>query len=155
MNILSLTFHVLHVSDKTNWSFIRVASDDGKNGWGECSLNGWETLQREYALKFAAEVASYKFDSIVDVAAVCRLNLHSPGGLIEHSIKSATEQALLDLLAQHHAVPLWQLFGAPKRPSVEVYANINRATRPRTPEGFATSASAAIRAGFAAIKLAP
>jgi galactonate dehydratase len=155
MNIQRLTFHVLHVSDKTNWSFIRVVSSDAITGWGECSLNGWEALQREYALTFAAEVAGRTFDSTADVATVCKLHLHSPGGLIEHSIKSATEQAMLDLLAQRDAIPLWQLFGHSKRPSVAVYANINRATSPRTPAGFAGSARAAVAAGFGAVKLGP
>lgn len=155
MNIHSLTFHVLHVSEKTNWSFIRVISNDGMTGWGECSLNGWETLQREYVVKFAAEAGSRRIESLEDVASICRLHLHSPGGLIEHSIKSATEQALLDLLAQRDGVPLWRLFGDARRPSVQVYANINRATRPRTPDGFAASARAAVAAGFAAVKLAP
>ena len=155
MKILDLTFHVLHVSRKTNWSFIRVEMDSGVVGWGECSLNGWETLQREYAIQFAAGLIAKDINSALDVATACALHLHSPGGLIEHSIKSAAEQALLDILAQVADVPVWRLFGDAKRSGVEVYANINRATQPRTPEGFAASASAAIRAGFAAIKLAP
>ena len=155
MKIRSLTFHVLHVSSKTNWSFIRVEMDSVVVGWGECSLNGWETLQREYAIQFAAGLIAKHINSALDVATACALHLHSPGGLIEHSIKSAAEQALLDILAQVADVPVWRLFGDAKRSSVEVYANINRATQPRTPEGFAASASAAIRAGFAAIKLAP
>ena len=155
MKILDLTFHVLHVSSKTNWSFIRVEMDSGVVGWGECSLNGWETLQREYAIQFAAGLIAKDINSALDVATACALHLHSPGGLIEHSIKSAAEQALLDILAQVADVPVWRLFGDAKRSGVEVYANINRATQPRTPEGFAASASAAIRAGFAAIKLAP
>lgn len=155
MKIHSLTFHVLHVSAKTNWSFIRIKTDSELTGWGECSLNGWEPLQREYTAQFAAAVTGVQIDSLADIAARCRLHLHSPGGLIEHSIKSASEQALLDVLAQSEGVPLWRLFGDARRSRVEVYANINRATQPRTPEGFATSAKAAVAAGFAAIKLAP
>jgi galactonate dehydratase len=155
MKIHSLTFHVLHVSSKTNWSFMRVETDAGLVGWGECSLNGWETLQREYAIKLAAELAERTINAIGDASAACALHLHSPGGLIEHSIKSATEQALLDVLAQANGIPVWQLFGEPRRASVELYANINRATQPRTPDGFAASAKAAVASGFAAVKLAP
>ena len=155
MKISSLTFHVLHVSGKTNWSFIRVETVSGLIGWGECSLNGWETLQREYCLRFAAEVTGTPIVSVADAEAVAALHLHSPGGLVEHSVKSATEQALLDLLAQHQAMPLWQLLGAAQRSSVAVYANINRATQPRTPAGFAASAINAVGSGFRAVKLAP
>ncbi len=155
MKIRTLTFHVLHVSAKTNWSFIRVEAGSGLVGWGECSLNGWETLQREYCSRFAAELTDKQILSIADAEAACALHLHSPGGMVEHSVKSATEQALLDVLAQHAGVPVWQLFGDAQRSSVEVYANINRATQPRTPEGFAASARNAVAAGFRAIKLAP
>ena len=155
MKIRSLTFHVLHVSAKTNWSFIRVEMDSGGVGWGECSLNGWETLQREYCLRLAAELTDKLVNSVADAEAACALHLHWPGGLIEHSIKSATEQALVDVLAARDGVPVWQLFGDAQRPSVEVYANINRATHPRTPEGFAASARSAVAAGFRAVKLAP
>ena len=155
MKIRALTFHVLHVSAKTNWSFIRVETSSGLVGWGECSLNGWEMLQREYCSRFAAELTGKQITSVANVEAACTLHLHSPGGMVEHSVKSATEQAMLDVLAQYAGVPVWQLFGAPQRPSVEVYANINRATQPRTPEGFAASARNAVAAGFRAIKLAP
>ncbi len=155
MKIRSVTFHVLHVSAKTNWSFVRVESDCALVGWGESSLNGWETMQREYCERFATELSGHRVDSVVDADATCRLFLHSPGGLVEHSIRSAAEQALLGILAQREGVPVWQLFGAEQRTRVEVYANINRATQPRTPEGFATSAKNAIANGFGAIKLAP
>lgn len=155
MKIRSLTFHVLHVSAKTNWSFIRAEMDAGFIGWGECSLNAWETMQREYCLRFAADMMGRAITTVADAEDACTLHLHSPGGLIEHSVKSAAEQALLDALAQQGGVPVWQLFGEPQRSSVEVYANINRATQPRTPEGFASSAKHAVADGFKAIKLAP
>lgn len=155
MKLSSLTFHVLHVNAKTNWSFMRAEMDSGLIGWGECSLNGWETLQHEYALRFGADLSAHAIQSVADVATACTLHLHSPGGLIEHSIKSATEQALLDVLAQHLGVPVWGLFGSARRNDVEVYANINRATQPRNPDGFAASAKAATAAGFCSIKLAP
>jgi len=155
MKIRSLTFHVLHVSAKTNWSFVRIEADDGHVGWGECSLNGWESLQREYCTQFAAALVGRDIASVTDASRACMLHLHSPGGLIEHSVKSATEQALLDVLSQRRNVPVWALFGAAKRDAVEVYANINRATNPRTPSGFAASAGAAVTTGFRAIKLAP
>jgi galactonate dehydratase len=41
------------------------------------------------------------------------------------------------------------------RRAIPVYANVNRATRERTPAGFADSARRAVAAGFRAVKLAP
>jgi galactonate dehydratase len=52
-------------------------------------------------------------------------------------------------------VPTCALFGGPLRDSLPVYANVNRATRPRTPAGFAAAAAAAVRDGFRAVKAAP
>ena len=79
MKIRSLTFHVLHVSAKTNWSFMRVEMDAGLVGWGECSLNGWEALQREYALKFAAELTQRSISGVNDASACCALHLQREG----------------------------------------------------------------------------
>jgi galactonate dehydratase len=155
MKIRSLTFHVLHVSGKTNWSFVRAETDSGWVGWGECSLNGWEPLLREYTLAFSTALVGRHVNSVADVSMLCRLYLHSAGGLIEHAVKSAAEQALLDTLAQQDGVPLWRLFGDAARTSVEIYANINRATQPRTTQGFAQCAAVAVASGYSAIKLAP
>ena len=155
MKITQLSYHVLHVSAKTNWSFVRVRLDDAITGWGECSLNGWEPLQREYTVRWADELAGASISDVDSIERLCAIHLHSPGGLVEHSVKSATEQALLDALAQSRGVPVWMLFGAATRDAVQVYANINRATQPRTPQGFTASAKAALAQGYRAVKLAP
>jgi galactonate dehydratase len=41
------------------------------------------------------------------------------------------------------------------RDSLAVYANVNRATQPRTPQGFSATAVAAVKQGFRAVKAAP
>lgn len=155
MKITHLAYHVLHVSAKTNWSFMRVTLDDAVTGWGECSLNRWEPLQREFASGWSQRLVGRSVADPGEIAALCVIHPHSPGGMVEHSVKSATEQALLDALARARGAPLWALFGAAQRDRVEVYANINRATSPRTPQGFAASAKAAVAAGYGAVKLAP
>ena len=155
MKIADLNYRVLHVSAKTNWSFVQLRTDDGLTGWGECSLNGWEPLQREYANSWWPSLIGAEIGDVAAAGALCTIHQHSPGGLIAHSVRSATEQALLDALAQAREVPLWTLLGPASRSEVEVYANINRATQPRTPEGFAASARLAVAQGYAAVKLAP
>lgn len=160
MLIHATAFHCLHVNPKTNWTFVRVAPADGSVGWGECSLNGWETLQSAFAAMFLPSLVGSPLDSAQDAAALCRIHLHAPGGLVAHSVKSAAEQALMDALARSRAEPMSALLGrAPaaqaRREAVRVYANINRATAPRTPEGFAASAARAVALGFRSVKLAP
>ena len=155
MKITEIFYHVLHVSAKTNWSFVRARMDNGLTGWGECSLNGWEPLQRAFADGWWPSLSGRTVADVADAAAMCTIHLHSPGGLVAHSIKSATEQALLDAIAQARGVPLWTLLGGAQRSAVAVYANINRATQPRSPQGFAASARLAVQQGYGAIKLAP
>ena len=155
MKVADIAYRVLHVSAKTNWSFVQVRTDDGLTGWGECSLNGWEPLQREYAGSWWPSLIGATVGEVAEAGGLCAIHLHSPGGLVAHSVRSATEQALLDILAQARDVPLWRLFGPALRNDVEVYANINRATQPRTPPGFAAAARVAVAQGYRAVKLAP
>jgi galactonate dehydratase len=77
------------------------------------------------------------------------------GGLLSATAYSAIEQALWDLAGQSLDVPAYQLFGGKIRDRLPVYANINRATRPRTPDGFAATARRAVAEGFRAVKAAP
>ena len=76
-------------------------------------------------------------------------------GLIAATAYSAVEQALWDLAGKALEVPSYSLFGGTLRNELPVYANVNRATNPRTPDGFAASAVAAVREGFRAVKAAP
>lgn len=83
-------------------------------------------------------------------------NLQSVGdGLAAATAISACEQALWDLAGKAAGVPVYRLFGGPVRTRIPVYANINRASRERTPGDFARHATDAVRAGFRAVKCAP
>ncbi len=156
MKIVRFEFHALNVNPKTNWSFIAIETADGVQGIGECSLNGWEPLLRAYAAQFAPQVLGAEMRQLSDIAMLCKTFAHSPGAMIAHAVKSATEQALTDAFARTRSLPVWALFAdRPARARVTVYANINRATQPRTPQGFAAAARAAVAQGFSAVKIAP
>ena len=152
MKIARIEPLVLNVSEKTNWFFIRVTSEDGSTGIGEASLNGWETAQIAYAQTLSAELLDKSVDS---VAASLRVFPHSPGGLVGSSIVSAIEQALTDLRARAAGIPVHALLGRVQRKAVRVYANINRGARDRSPDGIARAARDAVTAGFGAVKIAP
>ena len=55
--------------------------------------------------------------------------------------------AMWDLIGKALGVPVYSLFGRKLRDKVAVYANINRATKDRTPEGFAKNAREATSSG--------
>lgn len=143
---------VVHVSPRTNWTFVAVTAGDGATGWGECSLNGWEPLLVAQAGMLARDAVGR---DVGDVADLVRYLPHSPGGLVAHAVKSATEQALSDLCAQAAGLPVARLLAAAPRAAVPAYANINRGVAERSPAGFAAAARRAVAAGYRAVKLAP
>jgi galactonate dehydratase len=78
-----------------------------------------------------------------------------PADLAEAAAVSAIDQALWDLHAIDANARLADVLGGAQRETIAIYANINRRTRLRTPEGFAQSARDALAAGFNALKIAP
>ena len=143
---------VVNVSPKTNWSFLKVTTSDGAVGWGECSLNGWEPLLVAQAQMLCRDAVGR---DLTAADGLVRYLPHSPGGLVAHAVKSATEQALTDLRARAAGKSIAQLLAAAPRASVAGYANINRSVTDRAPAGFAAAAVRAAAAGYRAIKLAP
>ena len=152
--IARIDAQVFNVSAKTNWVFISVTAADGRTGWGEASLIGWEPMlvaaTQELALQWQGR-------SLVDAQAGLRVSPQSPGGLVFNSVVSAVQQSLACLLDGRvpgaPAAP--ELAGPVLRRTVPLYANINRATRLRTPQGFVDTALRARAQGFSRFKAAP
>jgi galactonate dehydratase len=78
-----------------------------------------------------------------------------PCELPTSSAVCALDQALHDLEGQRLGLPIARLLSARPAETLEVYVNINRRTRDRTPAGFGASARDAVAAGFGAVKIAP
>ena len=144
------TLHMVRITHKTCWTFIRLHTRDGSVGEGEATLAG-----REDALLAAAErLAPLALSHATPESPGDFAMQHIPADIQEASIVSALDQALWSLHAQRAGQSLAQVLGV-QRLQVPVYANINRRTELRTPEGFAASARAAMAAGYVAFKLAP
>ena len=122
------------VTPRTTWVFARLTDGEGSVGWGEGTLEGK-----------AAEVAR----------AIENAPRRLPNDRVGAAAFSAIEQATWDLKARQAGRPLAALLGGAKRERVALYANINRGTTDRTPEGFAKRAREAVALGFEAIKIAP
>ena len=150
--IARISPYPFNVSEKTNWFFICVESNRGDKAWGEASLNGWEPL-----LEAATQLRAWELTGLDLEVALSRLqpSAQSPGGLAANAVTSALHQALASLQAKELCQPLYQLLGQAQRSQVAVYANINRATTDRRPEGFAATAVRAANSGFRAFKAAP
>lgn len=152
MRITALDYLGVNVTPKTNWSFLLLRTDDGRTGIGECTLSNQEALLAAEAARLAANVVG---EDAANRNRIARLIPHAPGGLVAHAVLSAFEQALWDLAGQAAGQPIHAMLGGALRPSVPLYANINRGANPRTPEGFAAAAMRAVAEGFRAVKLAP
>lgn len=142
------------VTDATTWTFVQVRTADGQHGVGEATL-----LADPAGLAAAAAIlARAARGAPSDPAARwARTTLHAAGrtALADAAVASAVDQALWDIAGRRRGAPVHALLGGARRARLPAYANVNRRTRDRSPEGFAASARAAEAAGFTAIKIAP
>lgn len=113
------TFHV-----KPRWIFVKVTTDEGIIGWGECDLEG-------YNLVTAAAVDSLK-DIIIGqdprnieylYKVMYASGFYRAGGAVYSAI-SGIEQALWDIKGKWLNVPVWQLLGGKSRDRIRMYAHI-------------------------------
>lgn len=145
----------LKVNRRGNWVIARVLTDAGLSGIGDAShagrgdpqvakLNEYAELMKGrgvYDVEWLREKVHPQYGSRRDRNVSCAL--------------AAIEQALFDIQGQIAGVPCYQLFGGKLRDEARLYANINRSTGERDPQGFAKMAATALEAGFDAVKMAP
>ena len=162
LRVTSLELLPMRATERTVWLFVRLGTDAGLTGLGEASdAFGFANTSQKNAAQMESELRTFfrlaEGKSPLEIAAYRREGekLAAGRGLIPATAYSAIEQALWDLAGKALDVPTYSLFGGKLRDSLPVYANVNRATRPRTPEGFAAAASAAVKEGFRAVKAAP
>jgi galactonate dehydratase len=147
---------------RTVWLLVRLRTDAGLTGLGEASdAFGFANTTKQDAARMEQELRAFfrliEGKSPLEIGAYRQagMGLAARGGLVSATAFSAIEQALWDLSGKALDVPVATLFGGAIRTTLPVYANVNRATNPRTPAGFAASARAAVREGFRAVKAAP
>ncbi len=152
----------VRATERTVWLIVRLRTDAGLTGLGEASdAFGFANTTKEDAARMETELRRFfgfiDGKSPLDIGAYRQKGerLAAEGGLISATAYSAIEQAMWDLAGKALDVPTYTLFGGRVRDTLHVYANVNRATKPRTPAGFAAAATAAVRDGFRAVKAAP
>lgn len=152
----------VRATERTVWLMVRLHTDAGLTGLGEASdAFGFANTTRSDAARMESELRRFfeliEGKSPLDIEAYRQRSVPivAKGDLPTATACSAIEQALWDLAGQALDVPTYALFGGKVRDTLPVYANVNRATRPRTPAGFAAAARAAVQEGFRAVKAAP
>lgn len=151
----------VRATERTVWLFVRIHTDAGLTGLGEASdAFGFANTTRENAETMRNELdrffALIAGRSPLDVEAYRQAGFAmAREGLVPATAFSSIEQAMWDLAGKTLNVATYVLFGGKVRDTLPVYANVNRATNPRTPDGFAQAALRAVADGFTAVKAAP
>ncbi len=146
---------------RTVWLFVRIKTDAGLTGLGEASdAFGFANTTGQDAERMRSELRT--FFALLDGRSPFEIESYrqrgeatARKGLVQATAYSAIEQAMWDLMGKALDVPAYALLGGKVRDRLPVYANVNRATAPRTPAGFAAAARRAVADGFKAIKAAP
>ena len=152
LRITGMELIVVRATARTNWIFVRLATNDGMTGLGEASmgrLTDFPEIAEFFELvreRSPFEIQRYRQQGRPRAAA---------GDRRLATAFSAVEQAQWDLVGKALQAPTYDLTGGALRHELPAYANINRATADRTPAGFAANARQAVADGFRAIKAAP
>lgn len=145
----------LPVNRRGDWILLRLHTDSGLVGHGDASHGGDDGQTAQYLKRFADLLRGESIFAIERFRAATGPIAMRETAASAVAAASALEQCLWDLAGRALGVPTHVLFGGKLRETVELYANINRSTDPRTPDGFAAMARRAVAAGFGAVKLAP
>lgn len=158
MKITHLELHSVAASPRGNWIFVQVHTDAGLSGLGEASQSGNDGLVAAALEQLGPRLAGAdptQVEALWERMAQGAAIFSGDAGRVGATARSAIDHALWDLAGKALGVPAWRLLGGKRRDSVRLYANLNRGTRDRSPQGFADAASRAVDAGFSAVKSTP
>ncbi len=152
MKIADIQTRRVHVTKRGDWVFVIVHSDDGATGVGEASHGRGDARVIRWSDDLKPALVGWDVFQIEDFH---RRFYHEHEGHPYHTAISGIEHALWDLAGKALNVPIHRMLGGSCRKKLRLYANFNRATWDRSPEGFAQNALKAVADGFTAIKCAP
>ena len=82
MKIAKIEPLFVNVSKKSNWTFFRVATDEGITGLGEATLQGWEDVQLACLRRIQGQLIGKTLDQ---AQAIITVYPHCFGGLAANS----------------------------------------------------------------------
>lgn len=153
--VTGIEVHRVKVNARGNWVLIRTKTSDGVTGVGDASHGGSDASKLKYLKQFGDILKGRRIFDIEGLRLACEPTIFAGGGSAAAICMSALEMSLWDIQGKLFGVPAYHLFGGHMNKSIRNYANINRSTEDRTPNGFALAAERAVKAGFDAVKLAP
>ena len=139
-----------------NWLFVKVDTDAGISGWGECYT---QSDRDRSIVAHVQQLGRYLLGrdpmNIKHFTHVAYHDFAGKRGAMEfYSALSGLEQALWDIVGKHFATPVYNLLGGACREKIRVYAN-GWSGGAGTPEDYAERALQIVARGFTALKFDP
>jgi galactonate dehydratase len=156
MQITCVTPFLVDPGTGKNWLLVKVDTDAGISGWGECYTQAdrdhsivahVQQLGRYLQGRHPFHIKHFTHMAYHDFAG-------KRGAMELYSAISGIEQALWDILGKHVGTPVYNLLGGPCRERIRVYAN-GWYGGAKTPDAYAEKARHVMERGFTALKFDP
>ena len=156
MKVTGLRHHIVHPDSGKNLCFVRIDTDEGIHGWGECYTQGdrdvqitahLDALARYVIGRDPTRIRQLTQGAYDDFAA-------RRGAMDYYCAISGIEQALWDIVGKAAGMPVYSLLGGACRDAIRVYAN-GWSGGARTPAELGEKAKAVVERGFTAMKFDP
>lgn len=156
MKITDVHSFLVHPGAGKNLCFVKLDTDEGIQGWGECYTQSDRDLQivahveqmKRYLIgRDPANIKHFTQMAYDDIAG-------RRGAMDFYCALSGLEQAMWDITGKSLGAPVHKLLGGACRSRIRVYAN-GWSDGAKTPEALADKASQVIEMGFTALKFDP
>ena len=156
MKITDIRAVVAHPGAGKNLCFVKIETDEGIHGWGECYTQADRDLQvtahvdqlRRYLIgRDPFNIKHFLQIAYDDIGA-------RRGAMDLYSAISGLEQAMWDIVGKSLGEPVHKLLGGACRSRIRVYAN-GWYSKEKSPESLAAEATEVVARGFTALKFDP
>lgn len=137
-----------------NFVFVKIDTDVGIVGWGECSLEGKEMAVMGAVQDYARELAGRDACAIEEHVRTMTRDSFWMNGPVLRSAMGGLETAMWDIMGKWLGVPIHTLLGGKVRDEIEAYSNAWYFGA-KTADDFASAAELPIGAGYRALKFDP
>lgn len=137
-----------------NFVFVKLETDAGVTGWGECSLEGKEAAVQGAVQDYGRDLIGRDACAIEEHVRTMTRDSFWMNGPVLRSAMGGLEMAMWDVLGKWLGVPVQTLLGGKIWDEVEAYSNAWYFGA-RTPEDFAVATELPLSAGYRALKFDP
>ena len=131
----------------TSYVFVKVTTDEGVTGWGECSV-GVESIKAVVEELGAMLVGKDPFRIEEHWQSLYHVHHNVRGGVLHTAAISGIDIALWDIKGKAFNIPIYEMLGGAMRDRIWGYGRFDG----ETPEKAVEHARAQVAAGFSALK---